>query len=114
MTPQQSQQQAVDLLSTNEDEKAVPTHNYDGLPPSPPGPCSEELKAKFIKLFGYKEQGLNMNAQILNRKEFKNPGIYDKLKTDFQVNEYGTNYSRTGKDNIPLDPSDYYDKLNVE
>jgi hypothetical protein len=52
-----------------------------------------------------------MNAQILNRKEFKNPAIYDKLKSDYQVNEYGTNYPCTGKDHIELDPSDYYDKL---
>lgn len=52
-----------------------------------------------------------MNAQILNRKEFKNPAIYDKLKADFQVNEYGTNYPNSIKDNIVLDESDYYEKL---
>lgn len=52
-----------------------------------------------------------MNTQILNRKEFKNPAIYDKLKEDFGVNEYGTNYLCKDGDNIPLDAGDYYDKL---
>lgn len=52
-----------------------------------------------------------MTTHITSRKEFKNPAIYDKLIEDFGVNEYGTNYPCTGGDTIPLDPSDYYDKL---
>jgi hypothetical protein len=52
-----------------------------------------------------------MNAQIVNRKEFKNSAIYDKLKDDYGVNEYGTNYVCT---DINLDPNDYYDKLSDE
>lgn len=54
-----------------------------------------------------------MNRQILNRKEFKNPAIYDKLKEDYGVNEYGTNYVINEQSAILLDPSDYYDKLET-
>ena len=54
-----------------------------------------------------------MNRQILSRKEFKNPAIYDKLKEDYGVNEYGTNYNINDRDAIVLDPSDYYDQLET-
>ncbi|KAI6211432.1 SAP30-binding protein [Aphelenchoides besseyi] len=84
------------------------------LPPSPPGEIDDELQ--FEKLFKMKfEHGMDMNRQILQRKDFKNPAIYDKMKEEYGVNEYGTNYVDTGaKDEIHLDESDYYDKLSEE
>ncbi|KAI6183237.1 hypothetical protein M3Y97_00467500 [Aphelenchoides bicaudatus] len=92
-----------------------PVYDYEGLPPSPPGSCNEKVAERFVTLFNHKDRtGLNMNSQILNRKEFKNPAIYDKLKEDFGVDEYGTNYLSKDGDCIPLDPSDFYDKLSEE
>ncbi|KAI6230432.1 putative SAP30-binding protein [Aphelenchoides fujianensis] len=86
------------------------------LPPSPPGSPKAEVQEKFANLFNMKfQRGMDMNKQILSRKEVKNPAIYDKLKEDHGVDEYGTNYVPTGaRDEIVLEEADYYEKLAEE
>ncbi|KAI6206400.1 hypothetical protein M3Y94_00906400 [Aphelenchoides besseyi] len=111
------------LNSLNEPSEAVKqlqpppiARTFADLPPSPTGEIDEELQDKFDRLFKMKfEQRIDMNRMILQRKDFKNPSIYDKMKEEYGVNEYGTNYVDTGaRDEIHLEESDYYDKLAEE
>lgn len=63
------------------------------IPPEPPGQCPAELQEKITKLFRKMESGgLDMNKVIQQRKDFRNPSIYEKLIQFCSINELGTNY----------------------
>ncbi|GLV40678.1 uncharacterized protein CBL_04481 [Carabus blaptoides fortunei] len=63
------------------------------LPPEPAGRCSVELQEKIARLHGKMlKDGLDMNYVIQQRKDFRNPSIYEKLIQFCGINELGTNY----------------------
>lgn len=60
------------------------------LPPEPPGSCSIELQEKIQKLHErMQNEALDMNAVIQQRKDFRNPSIYEKLIQFCSINESG-------------------------
>lgn len=63
------------------------------LPPEPAGRCSVELQDKIARLHEKMlKDGLDMNYVIQQRKDFRNPSIYEKLIQFCGINELGTNY----------------------
>lgn len=62
------------------------------LPPEPKGKCPAELQDKITNMHAKMKQGMDMNRLIQDRKEFRNPSIYEKLIQFCDINELGTNY----------------------
>merc|ERR1712004_540702 len=107
--------------SEAEDEEALLSaakesllRNRDGkvkLPPEPPGRCSKQLQDKIDKLMKKSRVGYNLNQSIQNRKDFRNPGIYEKLIQFCKIDEKGTNYPPELFDPSIWGPESFYDEL---
>lgn len=82
------------------------------LPPEPKGKCSNDLQEK-INRFHDKmvSSGLDMNKAIQQRKDFRNPSIYEKLIQFCSINEFGTNYPPEVYDPLRWGPESYYEEL---
>jgi hypothetical protein len=72
---------------------AAPTGSGPELPPAPPGPVSETVLGGVEKLLAERKKGTNLNEQLQDKKEFHNPGILERLVSEFKIMESGTNYS---------------------
>ncbi|XP_014610938.1 SAP30-binding protein [Polistes fuscatus] len=82
------------------------------IPPEPPGQCPPELQEKITKLFRKMESGgLDMNKVIQQRKDFRNPSIYEKLIQYCSINELGTNYPPDRFDPFKWGKDSYYEEL---
>lgn len=62
------------------------------LPPEPKGKCPQELQDKITNMYEKMKSGMDMNKLIQERKEFRNPSIYEKLIQYCDIDELGTNY----------------------
>lgn len=63
------------------------------LPPEPKGKCPQELQDKITKMYEkMRTNNMDMNKLIQERKEFRNPSIYEKLIQFCDIDELGTNY----------------------
>ena len=94
---------ATDIVSTSEnsnlgyntsDEKVSLFLPLSGvcLPPEPQGRCSNSLQDKITSLLKKKAMGVHLNESIQNRKDFRNPSIYEKLVSFCKLDEFGSNY----------------------
>ncbi|XP_012524277.1 uncharacterized protein LOC105829754 [Monomorium pharaonis] len=82
------------------------------IPPEPPGQCPLELQDKIARLYRKMESGgLDMNMLIQQRKEFRNPSIYEKLIQFCSINELGTNYPPDRFDPFKWSKDSYYEEL---
>jgi hypothetical protein len=82
------------------------------LPPEPTGLCSTELQDKISSLYEKMESnGLDMNHKIQQRKEFRNPSIYEKLVQFCNIDEYGTNYPAQVYDPLRWGKESFYEEL---
>jgi hypothetical protein len=74
------------------------------LPPEPTGLCSPTLQNKISRLYEKMiSSGLDMNQEIEQRKNFRNPYMYEKLVDFCDIYELGTNY-----------PTEVYDPSRYE
>lgn len=63
------------------------------LPPEPKGKCPQDLQDKITNMYGkMRTNNMDMNKLIQERKEFRNPSIYEKLIQYCDIDELGTNY----------------------
>lgn len=75
------------------------SHYKFKLPPKPTEKPSASVTEKITTLYEKMEtKQMDMNKLIQERKEFRNPSIYEKLIEFCEIDEFGTNY-----------PSDVYD-----
>ncbi|NXT16450.1 S30BP protein, partial [Prunella fulvescens] len=82
------------------------------IPPEPPGRCSNQLQDKIQKLYERKmKEGMDMNYIIQNKKEFRNPSIYEKLIQFCSIDEIGTNYPKDMFDPHSWSEDSYYEAL---
>ncbi|PSN36385.1 hypothetical protein C0J52_14453 [Blattella germanica] len=82
------------------------------LPPEPTGLCSNLLQEKIARLYEKMESnGLDMNHVIQQRKDFRNPSIYEKLIQFCSINEFGTNYPAQAYDPLRWGKESYYEEL---
>ncbi|XP_071557209.1 uncharacterized protein [Temnothorax nylanderi] len=99
-----------ELLSDNGGEAGDPYGVT--IPPEPPGQCPAELQDKIARLYRKMESGgLDMNMMIQQRKEFRNPSIYEKLIQFCSINELGTNYPPDRFDPFKWSKDSYYEEL---
>lgn len=84
------------------------------LPPEPKGQPPAELVAKITKMYTKMRQtNMDMNRVIQDRKEFRNPSIYEKLISFCDINEFGTNYPPEIYDPLQWGEESYYEALSA-
>ncbi|KAG7507608.1 SAP30-binding protein isoform X2 [Solea senegalensis] len=82
------------------------------IPPEPPGRCSSQLQEKIHKLYERKLHGdFDINNHIQQKKEFRNPSIYEKLIQFCGIDELGTNYPKDMFDPHGWSEDSYYESL---
>ncbi|XP_055614142.1 SAP30-binding protein [Uranotaenia lowii] len=82
------------------------------LPPEPKGKCSLELQDKISTLYEkMRNSNMDTNRIIQERKEFRNPSIYEKLIQFCDINEMGTNYPPEIFDPFQWGKESYYEEL---
>uniref|UniRef100_A0A914L792 Uncharacterized protein n=1 Tax=Meloidogyne incognita TaxID=6306 RepID=A0A914L792_MELIC len=81
------------------------------VPPSPTGECSPTLLCKFTRFFERKEDGLDINTMIKERRDFRNPSLYENLVDSFCIDEKGTNFTSEVFDPKAFQPEDFYTAL---
>lgn len=82
------------------------------LPPEPKAKCPTELQEKITKSYEkMKTNNIDMNKIIQERKEFRNPSIYEKLISFCDINELGTNYPPEIYDPSHFGKESYYEEL---
>lgn len=82
------------------------------LPPIPPGHCKPVLQAKIVQLLHKRKQrNIGLNKSVQNRKDFRNPSIYDKLVSFLGLDELGSNYEQRLFDEKAWGPDCYFDVL---
>lgn len=82
------------------------------LPPEPKSKCPSELQEKITKSYEkMKTNNLDMNKIIQERKEFRNPSIYEKLIQFCDINELGTNYPPEIYDPSHFGKESYFEEL---
>lgn len=86
----------VEETAETEEEIAKKKHRfaeYGFTLPEVKGKCPAELQDKITKMYEkMKANNLDMNKVIQERKEFRNPSIYEKLIQFCDIDELGTNY----------------------
>uniref|UniRef100_A0A3P9AX20 SAP30 binding protein n=1 Tax=Maylandia zebra TaxID=106582 RepID=A0A3P9AX20_9CICH len=82
------------------------------IPPEHPGRCSSHLQEKIHKLYERKLHGdFDVNAHIQQKKEFRNPSIYEKLIQFCAIDELGTNYPKDMFEPHAWSEDSYYEAL---
>lgn len=95
--------------------RSVLNKSYDEIeiPPAPAGKCSAKLQDKISGLFEkMRREGLDMNAKIQRRKDFRNPSIYEKLIDFIGIDEKGSNYPAEVYDPHGWGKESFYDALD--
>lgn len=94
------------------DKYARYSHYSFTLPPEPKGKPLPELSEKINQLYEKMEtNNMDMNRIIQQRKEFRNPSIYEKLIQFCDINEFGTNYPPEMYDPLQWGSESYYEEL---
>ncbi|XP_075165582.1 SAP30-binding protein [Haematobia irritans] len=94
------------------DKYARFSHYGFSLPPEPKGKPLPELTEKINQLYEKMEtNNMDMNRIIQQRKEFRNPSIYEKLIQFCDINEFGTNYPPEIYDPLQWGTESYYEEL---
>lgn len=101
-------------METDTDEAAAPPEPEDGaIPPEPPGKCPKELQDNIARFYSRMlTEGLDMNKIIQDKKNFRNPSIYEKLIQFCDINELDTNYPPEIYDPLKWGKESYYDELS--
>lgn len=69
-----SENESLEIVTDKVEDESVQ------LPPEPLGHCSMDLQEKILRLHErMQNNALDMNAVIQQRKDFRNPSIYEKL-----------------------------------
>ncbi|ESO97465.1 hypothetical protein LOTGIDRAFT_159498 [Lottia gigantea] len=83
------------------------------LPPEPSGKCSKALQDKISSLYEkMRREGLNLNRTIQNRKDFRNPSIYEKLIDFCSIDSHGSNFPTEIYNPYLWSKESYYDELD--
>ncbi|CAG5055724.1 unnamed protein product [Parnassius mnemosyne] len=104
-------------METDTDEavpRSDPDDSEDGvaIPPEPTSKCPKELQETIAKFYSRMvNEGLDMNKIIQDKKNFRNPSIYEKLIQFCDINELDTNYPPEIYDPLKWGKESYYDEL---
>lgn len=110
---QTAETEDVIMTSIEEQQEADLLEKF--LPPPPEDKCSVELQEKIIKFLALrKTTGRNFNAEVRNRKEFRNPDFLLHAVTYQDIDQIGSCFSKDVFDPHGYDPSDYYDEIEAD
>ncbi|XP_014679535.1 PREDICTED: SAP30-binding protein-like, partial [Priapulus caudatus] len=87
------------------------------LPASPEGRCSKILEEKIAELHRKKSRdasAADLNRLIQQRKDIRNPSIYEKLIDFCKIDEYGSNFPPDVYDPRGWPDAAYYEELARE
>lgn len=97
----------------NYEEKDEKKNRYGfSLPSEPKEKCPDKLQDKISHLYDrMKHSNMDMNKIIQERKDFRNPSIYEKLIQFCEIDELGTNYPPELYDPKSWGKESYYEEL---
>ncbi|KAK8524541.1 hypothetical protein V6N13_015561 [Hibiscus sabdariffa] len=99
-------------------KEAVSVDNVDPLdkflPPPPKAKCSEELQRKIDKFLNLKRVGKSFNAEVRNRKDYRNPDFLLHAVRYQDIDQTGSCFSKDVFDPHGYDKSDYYDEIEAD
>lgn len=81
------------------------------LPPEPSTKLLPELQEKIATINQRLNSGFDLNKYIQDKKEFRNPSIYEKLIQFCGINELDTNFPSEIYDTSVFGPESYYEEL---
>ncbi|KAI3939481.1 hypothetical protein MKX01_038416 [Papaver californicum] len=84
------------------------------LPPPPNTKCSEELQEKINRFLALKRAGKSFNAEVRNRKEYRNPDFLVHAVSYQGIDQIGSCFSKDVFDPYGYDKSDYCDELEAD
>ncbi|KAL6991244.1 hypothetical protein U1Q18_009362 [Sarracenia purpurea var. burkii] len=84
------------------------------LPPPPKAKCSDELQEKINKFLYLKRHGKSYNAEVRNKKEYRNPDFLLHAVTYQEIDQIGSCFSKDVFDPHGYDKSDYYDEIEAD
>ncbi|XP_022140007.1 uncharacterized protein LOC111010773 isoform X2 [Momordica charantia] len=84
------------------------------LPPPPKEKCSEELQRKINKFLEYKRAGKSFNAEVRNRKDYRNPDFLLHAVRYQDIDQIGSCFSKDVFDPHGYDKSDYYTEIEAD
>ncbi|XP_024016958.1 uncharacterized protein LOC21389738 isoform X2 [Morus notabilis] len=84
------------------------------LPPPPKVKCSEELQRKINKFLDYKKAGKSFNAEVRNRKDYRNPDFLLHAVSYQDIDQIGSCFSKDVFNPHGYDKSDYYVEIEAD
>ncbi|KAE8722996.1 nucleobase-ascorbate transporter 2-like [Hibiscus syriacus] len=76
--------------------------------------CSEELQRKIDKFLNLKRVGKSFNAEVRNRKDYRNPDFLLHAVRYQDIDQIGSCFSKDVFDPHGYDKSDYYDEIEAD
>ncbi|XP_058095545.1 uncharacterized protein LOC131240979 [Magnolia sinica] len=113
-TEPEAAQMEVDVEVSVEIEKENVDPLEKFLPPPPKTKCPEELQKKINKFLDYKRAGKSFNADLRNRKDYRNPDFLLHAVRYQDIDQIGTCFSKDVFDPHGYDKSDYYDEIEAD
>ncbi|XP_021658452.2 uncharacterized protein LOC110648508 isoform X2 [Hevea brasiliensis] len=102
----------------NEGAANVPAEDVDSLdkflPPPPKEMCPEELQRKIDKFLALKKVGRSFNAEVRNRKDYRNPDFLLHAVRYQDIDQIGSCFSKDVFDPHGYDKSDFYDEIEAD
>lgn len=89
-----------------------PLDNF--LPPPPNTKCSDELQRRIDKFIYLKRAGKSFNAEVRNRKDYRNPDFLVHAVRYQDIDPFGSNFSKDVFDPHGYDKSDYIDEIEAD
>ncbi|KAJ6886045.1 SAP30-binding protein-like isoform X2 [Populus alba x Populus x berolinensis] len=106
--------EAVNAEGANE----VPAEGVDlldkFLPPPPKEKCPEDLQKKIDKFLALKKIGRSFNAEVRNRKDYRNPDFLLHAVRYQDIDQIGSCFSKDVFDPHGYDQSDYYLEIEAD
>ncbi|KQK09835.1 SAP30-binding protein isoform X1 [Brachypodium distachyon] len=84
------------------------------LPPPVATKCSASLQQKINKFLAYRRAGKSFNAEVRNRKDYRNPDFLQHAVRYQEIDQIGSCFSKDVFDPYGYDKSDYYDEIEAD
>ncbi|GJM93065.1 hypothetical protein PR202_ga09589 [Eleusine coracana subsp. coracana] len=84
------------------------------LPPPMTEKCSAALQQKINKFLVYQRAGKSFNAEVRNRKDYRNPDFLQHAVRYQEIDQIGSCFSKDVFDPYGYDKSDYYEEIEAD
>ncbi|XP_042486701.1 SAP30-binding protein-like isoform X2 [Macadamia integrifolia] len=102
----------ANMVSTEIQRDVDPLDRF--VPPPPKAKCPEQLQEKINKFLSYKRAGKSFNAEVRNRKDYRNPDFLLHAVSYQDIDQIGSCFSKEVFDPHGYDKSDYFDELEAD